>query len=246
MPIFAGVSGSFAETTLAAGTYSVALVHYLNGTATYVATLPNAVIGSSKPDAPNAPTAVAGTGSAMVSVVAASTGGTPTSFTVTSSPDAKTCTITVPATSCAVNELTNGTAYTFTATATNAVGTSAASPASDPVTPEKAPNGPAAAPKYAKVKNIAHPGVSVLLKKGVMTQSGVVATAKVRFVEYVQGLRPGGDVAPTKLGTYRVTKSGKVIANVLSSQPMTIILTLRAPATENFKAFKSVKTWVLK
>lgn len=211
--------------------------------------LSNVVISelvSPKPDAPNAPTAVAGVGSATVSVTAASTGGKPTSFTVTSSPDAKTCTITVPATSCEITGLTNGTAYTFTATATNAEGTSAASAASAPVTPELNPNGPVKPPKFAKAKNIAHPGVTVLLKNAVVTESGATAKAKVTFVEYVQGLRPNGDVVSKKLGTYKVTKSGKVIATVLSSEPMTIMLTLRAPATDTYAAYKSVKTWIVK
>jgi len=187
-------------------------------------------------------------GAATVSVVAPTTGGTPVTYTVTSSPDAKSCTVTVPATSCEVTGLTNGKAYTFTATATNADGTSDASAASDAVTPNLKPNTPATPPAYAKTSSIAHPGVSVLLKKAVVTPSGATATPRVRFVEYVQGLRPHGDTGPvaTKLGTYKVTKSGKVIVDVKSKQPMTIIMTLRAPATAEYAAYKSVKTWVLK
>lgn len=87
------------------------------------------------PNAPQKPTAVAGDSTATVTVAAASTGATPTSFTVTSNPDSKTCTIMQPSLSCVVAGLTNGTSYTFTATATNTGGTSAASLASDPVTP---------------------------------------------------------------------------------------------------------------
>ena len=66
--------------------------------------------------------------------VAAGTGGTPSSFTVSASPqvsgETRTCTVTGSSGSCAVTGLTNGTAYTFTATASNAASTSAASSAS--------------------------------------------------------------------------------------------------------------------
>lgn len=57
-----------------------------------------------------------------------------TGYTVTSSPESKTCT-TTGSTYCSVAALTNGTAYTFTVTATNAIGESAASSASSSVTP---------------------------------------------------------------------------------------------------------------
>jgi uncharacterized protein YccT (UPF0319 family) len=75
--------------------------------------------------------------------VAAGTGGTPATYTVIAVGDAtKTCTVTVPATSCIVTGLINGTAYTFTVTATNAAGTSAASAASAAVTPATVPGAP--------------------------------------------------------------------------------------------------------
>ena len=57
-----------------------------------------------------------------------------TSYTATSNPGSKTCTST-GALTCVVRGLTNGVAYTFRVTATNAIGTSSASLASDPVTP---------------------------------------------------------------------------------------------------------------
>ena len=87
------------------------------------------------PDAPTAVMATAGVGSAVVSFNAPiNNGGSPiTNYTVTSNPG----NITVSGTGSpiTVNGLTNGTSYSFTVRATNAIGTSTTSVTSNIVTP---------------------------------------------------------------------------------------------------------------
>lgn len=98
------------------------------------------------PDTPGTPTVVVGNTQATVTIVAAGSGGAPSSYTVTASPGGSTCTVTVPATSCIVAGLTNGTAYTFSATATNATGSSSASASSASVTPAAPSSGSSYSP----------------------------------------------------------------------------------------------------
>ena len=112
----------------------------------------NSATPATSPAAPTGVSAVADIASAEVSWSAPGTdGGMPiTGYTAMSSPEDKTCTTTGPL-SCTVFGLTNGTSYTFTVTATNAVDTGPASLASDPVIPmaiaPAAPTGVAAIPE---------------------------------------------------------------------------------------------------
>lgn len=91
------------------------------------------------PGAPTISAVTTGNGQASVAFTApASNGGaTITGYSVTSSPDNKSATGTVSP--IIVTGLTNGTAYTFTVTATNSVGTGTASAASNSITPFAVP-----------------------------------------------------------------------------------------------------------
>ena len=101
------------------------------------------------PEKPSAPTAAAGSpgsGAATVSVTAnpiSAAFGTPSSYAIRATQDAsKGCVVTSPSASCSVTGLTIGTAYTFTARANLNSWQTAASGASNSVTPAPKPAKP--------------------------------------------------------------------------------------------------------
>jgi Fibronectin type III domain len=100
---------------------------------------PNASLAPAPASAPVIGVATAGDGQATVNFTASATdgGSAITGYTVTSTPGGITATGTAPPIT--VTGLTNGTAYTFTVTASNAIGTSSASALSNSVTPTATP-----------------------------------------------------------------------------------------------------------
>jgi hypothetical protein len=98
-----------------------------------------ATIAGTVPGAPTIGTATAGNAQASVAFTAPAVTGGPaiTSYTATSSPGG--ITGSAASSPITVTGLTNGTAYTFTVTATNSIGTGPASAASNSVTPSAAP-----------------------------------------------------------------------------------------------------------
>lgn len=107
------------------------------------------------PGTPGTPTVVSGTNKVTITPTAPTTGGTPDSYLVTANPGGQTCTVTLPDTSCDISGLDPNTEYTFTTTATNTGGTSAASGQSAGATPTPAapgtPGAPTTSPGEGKV-----------------------------------------------------------------------------------------------
>ncbi len=151
--VVASPGGRFCETEASSWTPRSCTVDGLtNGTEytfTVIATNSWFEEGESDPSAPVTPaapatapgkatgvSAVAGDGSAEVSWTAAPANGSAvTAYNVTSSPGGKSCETGGAGRKCTVSDLENGTDYTFTVVASNAIGDGAGSDPSDAVTP---------------------------------------------------------------------------------------------------------------
>jgi hypothetical protein len=138
-----------------------------------------------------------------------------------------------------VSGLTNGTGYTFTVTARNAIGTSTPSTPSAPVTPTDPPvQPPVLQQQTASVKvpkKIKYKGKTVLLKKKVKTNAGQKAKSKVT-------VKPKAK----KYSKVKTTKAGKVTIKTLGKKKLKVTLKLTAPATSQYKAYTYTKKWTVK
>jgi len=148
-PSWAGTKSPIAVTGLINGTAYTFTVKATNAVGTGVASVASASITpATVPGAPTGVVATKGNLSAQVAFVApASNGGAViTGYTITVISGGKTVKTLLPslANPTTITGLTNGTAYTFTVKATNAVGTGAASVVSTPVTPAAVPGAPTA------------------------------------------------------------------------------------------------------
>jgi hypothetical protein len=139
-------SGSITVTSLTNGTSYTFSVTATNAIGTSVASAESeAVIPATVPDAPTITSVVAGNGQATISFNAPDFNGysTITSYTATSSPGGFTGSVTQSDSgTIIVGSLTSGTSYTFTVTATNALGTSVVSNVSEAVIPATVPDAP--------------------------------------------------------------------------------------------------------
>ncbi len=114
-----------------------------DASASSVAVTPKTVPGAPTLSAATSSTTSPGSATVTVTPPGSNGGDSIISYTVTSSPGGFTCTVLAPNTSCIVEGLTPGVAYTFTAVARNSVpGTSAASVPSNSITPVAKPSAP--------------------------------------------------------------------------------------------------------
>ena len=127
------ISGT--PTVVATSTFTVTATDASNSTGAQTYSVVVSAAPATAPSAPTSVTAIAGNGQAAVSFVAGSNGGAAiTDYTVTASPGGASASGSVSP--IIVSGLANGTAYTFTVTATNSVGTGLASAPSGSVTPK--------------------------------------------------------------------------------------------------------------
>ncbi|WAH98259.1 fibronectin type III domain-containing protein [Arthrobacter sp. MMS18-M83] len=256
----AGTGVNPSHTYTSAGTYQVKLTVTDNGGLTGTVTHPVTVAAAATaPAAPSGVTATAGNTSAVVSWTAPANGGSPiASYAVTPSSGGTalapiTVTGTPPATTTTVTGLSNGTAYTFTVTATNAVGTSTPSAASPPVTPTAptvpgAPTGvTATAGNTSAVVSWTAPanGGSPITSYAVTPSSGGTALAPVT----VSGSPPSTTATVTGLTngtayTFTVTATNAVGTSAPSAASAPVTPTAPVPGIANGGFESGLTSWI--
>jgi Fibronectin type III domain/PKD domain len=125
-----------------AGTYTVTVeVFDYAGTSASTSALVTVPI-TQQPTAPSKVQAIAGNAQASVSWSAPTSGGTPTSYTITASPGPITQSAPGSASEATLTGLSNGKTYTFTVTAVTGGGSGPPSQPSNPITPVAPPSAP--------------------------------------------------------------------------------------------------------
>ncbi len=181
-----------------------------------------------------APSVVAGAELATITVApneASAVYGTPSSFTVTAVEDAsRSCTVTVPATSCQVSGLTSGTSYSFTSRANLNTWQTAASVPSAAVTPTLAP--PSAPPAPTAVAGDGKATVTVAAGPGNTPASYTVTASPGGQTCTVTGAAGSCLVSGLTNGTgYRFTATATNAGGTSSSSADSSAVTPRAPLT---------------
>jgi hypothetical protein len=178
-----GTASPITVSGLTNGTAYTFTVKATNAVGTGVASAAsNSVTPATVPGVPTSVSAIAGNALASVSFTApASNGGSPiTGYTVTSSAGQ---TATGTASPIKVTGLTNGTAYTFTVKATNTVGSSAASAASNSVTPVAAPSTPPVVSIVTPMNGAKYAAPASII----LTAAATASNATITKVEFYNG-----------------------------------------------------------
>jgi len=202
------------------------------------------------PGTPGAPVATSANGRAIVRVVAGS-GGAPTSYRVTATPGTRGCTVMSPAVSCVVTGLANGTSYRFRATATNAGGTSSASPLSNSVVPKASQLPANACVTAGSGSSIPRAGWKTLMLPGCATTAGRRVMARVTATTMAGAKRSvtvvcvvdGTRVAPVAVGSGYVRCARGVLKIAPTNAARRITVRWYAPGAEALRAYSRVKTY---
>ncbi|MCX6422711.1 MAG: fibronectin type III domain-containing protein [Actinobacteria bacterium] len=201
------------------------------------------VLPAIAPDAPRSVTATTGNASAVVNwIKPTSDGGSAISkYIVRQSPGGAVCTITTPAPlTCDISGLANGTSYTFTVVAINAVGTS------DPSNPSAAVV-PQASRQRQIVQGVPLPseltrtGGNVLLKRSTFTSSGQPVHVQVSVTPLLRA-RPAGD-----LELYRMVTgvNGSKTLYITTSQRVSVTVTLYAASSRGYLKWTKARAYSL-